>query len=393
MPIEIERVPPNRGTGNPLKSNRIKWLGADVHRHFVISHSFNRILQHQLTSDVTTFGIEGREGTGKTTVSRLFAHWFHTEIDKVVRSNNCPEDIKSQLRLGYIVEKLGKQDLFPLKATLDRLPMKNRILIFDDVSFMKGSKSAAEIAKLKEEITTIRHAEGIDLRTIIIFNFHYSKGLDKYIRDTDFVLFTSIGREEIGNVENLLGRSNQKIIRRFHKARALMTTQGRAKVTEMTPHGTSTVVYQQNKPFRLGLFHDNFSTNFIAFPKFEMYAEPGKCTICYKKEKADVDVPYEPILNELAEFYGPNNLSTIMQYIVVKYLGENYIRGKPGHLLEAINRLATKGVDTIGLAQKYLDTHPNLHNLTGNNPAPKRATLSADFMKTMAEKFQIDLAR
>ena len=56
---------------------------------------------------------------------------------------------------------------------MERLPDLNRILVFDDASFIGASASQA-VMKIKRELTTVRHTAGQDVKVVLIFNFHYS---------------------------------------------------------------------------------------------------------------------------------------------------------------------------------------------------------------------------
>ena len=96
---------------------------------------------------------------------------------------------------GYIVKLLTRDDLSRFAEVLKELPKQNRILVFDDLSFIKG-----DIGIVKQQITEVRHADGVDLKTVLFFNFHYSKAFDKYLRDTHFIIQTSGGTEEIKNL-------------------------------------------------------------------------------------------------------------------------------------------------------------------------------------------------
>ena len=46
---------------------------------------------------------------------------------------------------------------------------------------------------VKSAVTTIRHLDGgRDVKVIVMMNYHYSMGLDKYLRSADFKYITTV---------------------------------------------------------------------------------------------------------------------------------------------------------------------------------------------------------
>ena len=184
------------------------WLGTKIARKHSFLKTIKEIVNHQLQNEVTSIGLQGREGTGKSTLAKILAHEIHTEMSKKTTSKDIPQETREKIRKGYSVHFLNDNDLIHFQDTIDSMPNSNRIIVFDDVSFLTGKASKKELDHLKNAFTTIRHqTNGEDVKTVIIFCYHYSRGLDIYLRDTVVRYFTSIRAEE--------STDNSKFNRRF----------------------------------------------------------------------------------------------------------------------------------------------------------------------------------
>ena len=261
----------------PASEFYTEWHGGRMLR----SHSFialaDRVLSHALNNDLTTVGIIGREGSGKSTVAGVLAHLLHSRISSTdLNKHNLPEQAREVLGRGYCVARLGAQHIEHFTETLARLPPSNRILVFDDSSFSMDRSGAQDV---RADFTTIRHTQFGDLRHILIFNYHYTHALDKYLRDNQFRIMTSMTAEEVGNWDRLVQNDQHRLrIREFLKANAILQQGKPLKLTTRSRAGNATCTYRYNNPFRLCLWTDANDMRFAVYPDWRPVL--GNCLTC-----------------------------------------------------------------------------------------------------------------
>ena len=325
---------------------RVTWLGTQILRNHSFLAACKQVANHQRWNDVTTVGVQGREGSGKTTVSRLMAHVLHDELSKIAVEKNLDADVKAKMAKGYTVHVLTDKDLLDFSDTLRSLPANNRIMIFDDVSFLSGVVAKKkDIDAIKHDITTIRHIEGgVDVRTVLFFNFHYSRALDKYMRDTHFKVVTSMSPEELSVVERMLpGKAHRAVARRFQSTYSTFS-QGR-EISYTTANQNKarryTVKYRYGDPFRIALFSDNDRLRVMVYPARNKLIPDG-CGICDGLGAKSVD------LNEVYEFLlkenGRINLIAALRLSAMARWGLPVYRTKIKKAHTMIERLFANGV-------------------------------------------------
>ena len=185
--------------GAAYEGKTTTWLNTVIPRSYSYLAKIKEIVNDQKVSNLTTISIRGREDTGKTELATGIAHMLHTELAKLPEPKNADQYERThytQIKKGYVVKLLNVDDLKKFREIIESLPIINRILIFDDISFTK-------INKIKHDLTTVRHLKSADVKTVLIYNLHYSKGTDTYIRDTNFIFQTSISNGEIKNLTDL----------------------------------------------------------------------------------------------------------------------------------------------------------------------------------------------
>ena len=177
MPTLIREV--SAQTGKP-KTNKflptvVKWKGVNMVRQESFIAAVKEVVRWAEEIDVTRIGIVGDMHSGKTTMAEAIAHTIHKES-----------------KLPWGIKVLYEQDLMNFEETLKTLTTDtNWILRFDDVSFLDAKHNKKAIGQVKEAVTKVRHLEGgKDVKVVLIYNYHYSKGLDKYLRMADFRFFT-----------------------------------------------------------------------------------------------------------------------------------------------------------------------------------------------------------
>ena len=272
-----------------------KWKGVN----FVRIHSFlaaaKEIVKWAEEIDVTKVGIVGDMHSGKSTMAEAIAHAIHDE-------SNIP----------WTIRKFYEKDLMDFENTLKNLRGSRAfILIFDDVSFLDAKNNKKQISIVKEAITKIRHLEGgIDVKIIIIYNYHYTLGLDKFLRMSDFRFFTTAGSEEMENFEKIVGSDKMKLVREFSKMRqeAITKKHWRVIVKKQWFH------YKWRDPFIPVLFWNNNSLRLIISPT-RQWIQPI-CSICSHAigEKSQIDV--KQFVAESAEKFSLPIFKTVVKQVL-----------------------------------------------------------------------------
>jgi hypothetical protein len=216
------------------------------------------ILQVSKALDVVKVGIVGEPSTGKTTLAKVLAHLIHKmsmDMDEI----------------PFAVKVFGEDEFLNMKETLEALEPVNYVLIFDDLSFLSDKKKIEEV---KNAITKIRHLKA-DVKIILIYDYHYTLGLDKYLRQANFRYFTSVGSSEDDNMLKIVGNSYSGKIKDFQKKFVEMTTRG--KCTFSLPKNKFHI-YAYKSPFVPCLFWNNSKLRYVIFPTREWIEKV--CSTC-----------------------------------------------------------------------------------------------------------------
>ena len=187
--------------------------------------------------------------------------------------------IHKESSLPWAIKVLYEQDLMHFEETLKTLTGDtNWILRFDDVSFLDAKHNKKAISQVKEAVTKVRHLEGgRDIKVVLIYNYHYSKGLDKYLRMADFRFFTTVGSEEEDNFEGIVGTKMMSLIKFFAKNRQ----QGVTKKYFRSPArmaNNKKFFYKWREPFIPVLFWNNTTLRMVISPTRE-WLDPI-CSVC-----------------------------------------------------------------------------------------------------------------
>jgi len=296
MPVEIVWIK-RPSTSRFLKSIPvvIEWLGSKMIRNHSIRAAVKEILTISESLDVVKINIIGNPGTGKTTLAKTLGHLIHKMSD-----------------IPYAIKVLTRDDLLNFEAFLAKLQPTNYVLIFDDVSFLGASANKKQIEMVKKSMTEIRHLPGgEDVKIIAIFNFHYSFGLDKYIRQSNFSFYTSVGSSEMENMQKTLGVKNTEKIENFQRVHQMALLKRKFAYRL----GKNWFIYSFRSPFVPALFYNSMSLRTVVFPKREMIDK--LCSICINADNVPLKegINVEEFVNKLFSAFG-------------KQIGRNAIRIK-----------------------------------------------------------------
>tara|TARA_B110000467_G_scaffold98923_1_gene89505 strand:+ start:261 stop:1352 length:1092 start_codon:yes stop_codon:yes gene_type:complete len=258
-----------------------KWKGVP----YIRSHSFlatvREVISFSAEIDVCRIGLIGSMHSGKSTLSQSIAHAIHKFAD-----------------IPYKIKILYKEDLLNFEKTLLALEPVNYILIFDDVSFMGATANKKQIEMVKSAVTTIRHLDGgRDVKIIVMMNYHYSMGLDKYLRSADFKYITTVDSSENENMEKMFGTKNGWKIKQFKKYRhnAVTLKSWFIPLAKDKPK----FKYDYRKPFIPVLFWNEASLRLIIAPT-RQWQDPicSKCSVATGGGNLESAVPIAQFCEE-----------------------------------------------------------------------------------------------
>jgi energy-coupling factor transporter ATP-binding protein EcfA2 len=271
------------------------------------------IIKWSETKDITKVGLVGEEDSGKTSLAEALSHIIHKES-----------------KLEWVVRKFYERELMDFETTLKSLTPANHILIFDDVSFLSGKHGKKSIDQVKESVTKIRHLPGgKDVKIILIYNYHYTKGLDKYLRQAHFRFFTTIGSEEEDNMEDIVGQKNLWLIKFFTRA----LQQGVIKDYFPSParikNNKKKFFYKYRDPFIPILFWNNSTLRMIISP-LRQWLQPI-CSVCSDATGEAGTVDVAQFCTEFEKAYPKWSITIIKQFLKergVNCYSKNVVSGR-----------------------------------------------------------------
>lgn len=302
MPLEVvyeKYVNPNKNK-LPDIPTIIKWHDVPFIRSHSIRACAREILDFSRTIEVVNVSIIGNQGTGKTTFASTLAHIIHSYSTK--------ED-----KIPFAVKMLDRDDLANFSQVIKELTPTNWIICFDDVSFLSAQNSKRQIDTIKHGLTEIRHLQEKDIRVILIFNYHYSFGLDKYIRGGNYKFYTSIGSSETENVSNTVGKKYIPLIDAFQRItnHAIVRKKWRMRLGKK-----GHFEYEYRKPFIPLLFYNGSTMRFAVSPT-RQFIDPV-CSICdnSKKKKVKSNVDLVKYAKQIQASFGPKVAKQALRVIL-----------------------------------------------------------------------------
>lgn len=271
-----------------LKPTLTSWKGARMVRVHSILATVTEILNMLNSLDVIKIGIIGEPSTGKTTLAMVLYHLIH-----------------SMSKIQFAVRVMGEEQFLDIEKTLSELEATNYILYFHDLSFLQDKKRLEEV---KAAITKIRHLKS-DVKIILIYDYHYTLGLDKYLRQANFRFFTSIGSSEFDNMVKILGTKYTPVVFDFNKKYVEMTSR---QTCTFSIRGKPFHVYNYKNPFVVCVFFNNVRPRYVIFPKREWIEEV--CSICSNATGILASsIPVDKFIEETEKMWGKGTFESALK--------------------------------------------------------------------------------
>lgn len=263
---EMEAKEP--GSTKGFTDTTLPWIDDQKRKHFIPTRWYwgsicKRILTHNKAHGFTGIVLIGMSGSGKTTLTQTLIHQIHSYGE------------------NYTVDWFNGHDMLNIDKKIDAMAVGvPHIMVFDDASYTMENAKAAEVGRLANALTTVRHK--VKSKVIMIFNIHYSKATKKFFRNQHFTFLTSVTTEELGNLKDLF-QDKMPMIRQFGAKYRQMALLGRFYAPIDVYKGTF-AKYQINDPFRLGLVSEITDVHFFLYPRLSCkQCLPGK-----KDEKVEL---------------------------------------------------------------------------------------------------------
>lgn len=284
--VEI-RQKSKASSGDNHRPEIIPWHKVKMIRTQAFTAATDEIMHASKVRDVVTVSLIGAQHTGKSALARAIAHQVHTKSE-----------------IPYNVVIFNKDQLMNLKVEMEKLEPSNYIFIYDDLSFLKANYTTKRIDQVKEQFTTIRHfKDRQDIKVLNIYNFHYSPGFDKYLRQTDFKFWTSIGESEIDYVLKTRGNKYADTINSFQKAcgTCLSKSYWVWKLSNKKPF-----LYKYMDPFIPTLFASGTQNLRPVVTPTRAWLQQGKiCTTCEVAEgNTNISVDFDEMIRKAEINYG-----------------------------------------------------------------------------------------
>ena len=245
----------------------LEWNNAKMIRAQSIRSAVKEVINANQSRDLIRINVVGESGTGKSTLSDTIGHLIHTLAP-----------------IPYTVRRFNRAELLDFENTLSTLTPTNHVMIFDDVSWLKANAESKKLDKIQKEFTEVRHLRGgIDIKIILILNFHYSYAIPKPLRQAAFFAFTNVGSNEKDNLEKTFGKRWLPKITEFEKVDSETLLHAGTEEDPKTfsyPLGKRGIpfVYQYKSPFAPALWWNRRSLRHVVFPK-RQWIDPV-CAIC-----------------------------------------------------------------------------------------------------------------
>lgn len=231
----------NRDTKKQLNTTTIRWNGKDypVVIRETVRYLAKHLINHNFVNGYSLVTFIGKSGSGKSTFTQTLAHYVHKIATELFKTK-------------YAIEWFRKKEIEGLDKIIASLEKGiNRLIIFEDASFVFNDVKESDIEEVMGKLTYIRHT--LQAKVIVLVQIHYSKALEKFLRDGDLKILTSISDEEKDNFYRLFGSSSKFMIELFARKFHSMNVEGYYYSNAGT---TKVYKYYTKQPFKLALVSD-----------------------------------------------------------------------------------------------------------------------------------------
>lgn len=308
MPIEyVKKAMPEPVFGKNQKPTIIKWKGIDMIRVHSVRAAANDIVQAITNSDLISVDIIGKQSTGKTSIALAMSHLVHTMTD-----------------IPFKLNVFGKKELMNLQETVKAFTPTNQIIIFDDMSFLGSTANKKQLDIINQVLSEIRHLEGgKDVKILIFKNFHYTKAVNPFLRQSDFSIISSVDSNEVKNLNDLLGANNSRVIDELQDLRQEVLL----KNTFTFQNGKKfKFVYDAKKPFLPYIYVNGKNVRIIVSPLRE-WIDPI-CSICSTAQHKDSLIDVNQFKEEFDLAYKQTAKFVVKQMLKeqgITTFGKNYV--------------------------------------------------------------------
>lgn len=335
----------------------IEWKGERMIRGHSLQSSVKEIVRMTQTLDVVKINIIGNQSTGKTTLAESVAHLIHKlSMD--------------QFKTPFAIKFFTRKELVNFEATLATLEPTNHVLCFDDISFLQATTDKRTIETIKKAFTEIRHLQGgQDVKIVTIFNSHYQMSVTKYLRQSDFAYYTSVGSSDYDNVLQVVGKRYGAHLTKFQKIFHAAVTKN--KFTFNLDGKKKFFIYPFRKPFGPALFYNSDTLRIVVFPKREWIEK--FCPACNKSQEVTMKdgLEVDDFIKDISHKFGhglsrsavriklfqngfnvyPKNVKRILVYI------DKYVKGNLPNMQALANYYDFKD-DKVLVHTKYIKDLP-----------------------------------
>lgn len=249
----------SKQAGHQVHTTTHRYNGSDypIIIRETVRYLAKHILTHNKISNFTQVTLIGHSGSGKSTCTSCLTHALHTTAEKLFGKT-------------YAVNWFRKSDIESLDKIIASFEKGiNRIIIFEDASFAFEDMDQSEVNAIMQKLTYIRHT--LQANIILIIQMHYSKALERFLRDGAFKIVTSISDEEVDNYLRLFGYRTKFMLNQFARKYYSMNVDGfyyaNAGMTKIYKYWTK-------EPFKVAMISE------LGQKHFMHYFKPPPCPYC-----------------------------------------------------------------------------------------------------------------
>ena len=289
------------------------YLGVPILQEHSIRVMARKILMYVQFKQFCAISNVGKSGGGKTTFSGNLVHEIHLIAEK-------------EFKKTYTIMWVGKEELAHFDEWLKTLPHVNLIMIFEDVSYSMEIANKKNKLKIKEAFTHIRHELG-DVEVLCIFHYHYTRAFDKMMRDSYYSIYTTLGKEEKGNLIHMHGGdfTTVDMLNKFAYRLKGMDELGYFTIPLDKKDDSKKYVYWTQNPFQIALTdqHGDFHFTMYASPKT---SNSVSCQLCSPTHKNTQRLDAGAIFQAGAESFSLSEIKKVARFWLYMRGGQNCLK-------------------------------------------------------------------